>query len=362
MADRASYAAENVSPILSQMVPDVLKAMPSNMEAFMSGWLEARIDQQHVVPPDSDEELVVAKGGGKGKKGKAPPPPPGGFKKCSPDKWIVKLDLKEGQACGLGAVGQQTENLRAALDEKALDADNVDMSGIDPSAKATMMKCPRCELQIREDMMESHRSSHSGEILPWLFLGGARNADNGKELTVRTGITHILNLAHEVSHDRDARKEILRYNKKKAVPFVYKKMAWYDNDSQDILPFIDEALGFIRGARSERADARVLVHCVQGISRSASVVIAYLMMFEQKSLREAHAHTCSVRPIAEPRASFLDQLGNLEKRLFGISEPTLTSAEAFEGKTMLNVDLALKKDPDAKDKKEGYSWKALNKT
>merc|ERR1719436_1600754 len=113
-----------------------------------------------------------------------------------------------------------------------LEIEGVDLSGIDPTAKGETFKCPRCEKEILVCMEETHRNSHSAEVLPWLFLGAARNADNAKELTVRTGITHILNVAHETNQDHDAKKDWQIYNEEKCVPCTYKKVAWTDTRDQ----------------------------------------------------------------------------------------------------------------------------------
>jgi predicted protein tyrosine phosphatase len=53
------------------------------------------------------------------------------------------------------------------------------------------------------------------------------------------------------------------------------KLPLNDEPSEDLLRHLPMAVGFIGGALSE--GGRVLVHCFAGMSRSASVVIAYLM-------------------------------------------------------------------------------------
>jgi len=275
---------------------------------------------------------MASKGKGKG----APPPPK---VRTTPPKTVSNPPPKAGGVCGMAQLLQKTENVLETMEKNnSLEIEGVDLSSIDETAKAETVACPRCEKLIRVLDLPSHMTSHSSEILPWLFLGGSRNADNGKELTVRTGITHILNLAHECMIDRDARKEIEAYNQEHNVPFVYKKIEWYDVDGQDILPYLQEAIGFIHDSHNADSTHHVLVHCVQGISRSASVVVAYLMKYEGMSLREAHKFVKERRSIAEPRKTFVDQLGDFEKQIYGISAPTLTGEEAFEGVTQLKID------------------------
>ena len=59
----------------------------------------------------------------------------------------------------------------------------------------------------------------------------------------------------------------------------------------------------------------MLVHCVQGISRSASVVLAYLIKYEGMSTDAAVALVKRRRGIANPNAGFLRQLRAYEAAL-----------------------------------------------
>ena len=59
-------------------------------------------------------------------------------------------------------------------------------------------QCKRCEKWILIQDEVSHNNSHSTQILDWLYLGGSQNAGNLKELTVRTNISYILNVAIEL--------------------------------------------------------------------------------------------------------------------------------------------------------------------
>lgn len=62
---------------------------------------------------------------------------------------------------------------------------------------------------------------------------------------------------------------------------------------------------------------RTLVHCVAGVSRSASLCLAYLMKHERKTLREAYVKLASTRPVVRPNLAFWHQLMFYEYELFG---------------------------------------------
>ncbi len=59
----------------------------------------------------------------------------------------------------------------------------------------------------------------------------------------------------------------------------------------------------------------VLVHCIAGVSRSATIVIAYLMKINQMNLQNAYDFVISRRSCIEPNIGFLKQLNMFEKRL-----------------------------------------------
>lgn len=55
-------------------------------------------------------------------------------------------------------------------------------------------------------------------------------------------------------------------------------------------------------------DGVVLLHCNAGVSRSASIAIAYLMANEKIPFDDAFNRVKSVRPSVQPNAGFLVQL------------------------------------------------------
>lgn len=59
---------------------------------------------------------------------------------------------------------------------------------------------------------------------------------------------------------------------------------------------------------------RVLVHCAMGVSRSATVVLAFLMIYENMTLVDAIQTVQAHRDIC-PNSGFLSQLQVLDSRL-----------------------------------------------
>lgn len=270
---------------------------------------------------------------------KAPPPPP-------PSKWgaagAPPPKAKAKAATGGSSIDEMNARLGKLMGkmdaEATMEMEDVDTTGIDESAKEATFKCLRCEQDVRVSLAESHMNSHSSEILPWLFLGAYRNADNEIELTKRTQITHVLNLAHECNMRETCREEWLKFNTERGLPCEYRKISWTDTADQDILQLLNEAMSFIDESHKANPDHHVLVHCVQGISRSTSVVLAYLMRHERMSLRDAFTRVKSVRTIVAPREEFLEQLGRFECSEFDREQPTLLAADVYSGKVKLNVD------------------------
>ncbi|KAL3114202.1 hypothetical protein niasHT_014046 [Heterodera trifolii] len=70
-----------------------------------------------------------------------------------------------------------------------------------------------------------------------------------------------------------------------------------------------------------------LVHCVAGVSRSATLCIAYLMKHERMSLRQAYHYVKSARPIIRPNLGFWQQLVEYERKLRGHNTVTMVPAE-----------------------------------
>ncbi|EGN91985.1 hypothetical protein SERLA73DRAFT_17524, partial [Serpula lacrymans var. lacrymans S7.3] len=81
-----------------------------------------------------------------------------------------------------------------------------------------------------------------------------------------------------------------------------------DTSETDILKHLEITTAFINNALANSKDNKVLVHCFQGISRSATVVCAYLVATTSMHPTEAVAFVKAKRGIVCPNIGFRRQL------------------------------------------------------
>ena len=132
-------------------------------------------------------------------------------------------------------------------------------------------------------------------VKDFLWLGNSYAAANKEDLKSK-GIKKVLSV-----WDGNGPK----YNENE---FIHKKIKVADVYTFNIIKYFGECLNFIKG------DEKVFVHCLAGTSRSASVVIAYIMWSEKKTFSEAFDIVKSKRYIT-PNEGFIEQLKMFEKLL-----------------------------------------------
>ena len=134
------------------------------------------------------------------------------------------------------------------------------------------------------------------EITDKLYLGdllGAFNVEKLKSLGIKKVLSVIIGT----------------FSKYKESDNIIQKTIWVnDVPWQNIIKYFGECLNFIKG------DDKVLVHCAAGVSRSASIVIAYIMWDKKMSFEEAFEFVESKRNIG-PNNGFIEQLKLFEKEL-----------------------------------------------
>ena len=132
----------------------------------------------------------------------------------------------------------------------------------------------------------------ASKIFDDVFLGSEWNASNLQELECN-GIGHILNVTREIDNFFPGQ-------------FDYLNVRVYDDEATELLKHWDRTYKYIR--RAVESGSRVLVHCKMGVSRSASVVIAYAMKVKDLHLKEALHYVKERRACVKPNASFMHQL------------------------------------------------------
>ncbi|TFK39945.1 protein-tyrosine phosphatase-like protein [Crucibulum laeve] len=142
-------------------------------------------------------------------------------------------------------------------------------------------------------------------IVPRVYLSDAYTATNDEEL-VRLGITHVISV---IEYVLDIPKCIEDSNKL--------HIRLHDHPQADLLAHLDETTNFIQSALSENKTNKVLVHCFQGISRSATVVCAYLIATTDKTAPDSIAFVKAQRGIVCPNSGFQKQLGEYASKFIG---------------------------------------------
>nr|XP_058155084.1 dual specificity protein phosphatase 13 isoform X3 [Dasypus novemcinctus] len=148
--------------------------------------------------------------------------------------------------------------------------------------------------------------THVNEVWPNLFLGDAYAARD-KSTLAQLGITHIVNVAAGKCQVDTGAKFY------RGMPLEYYGIEADDNPFFDLSVYFLPVARYIRDALSDPR-GRVLVHCAMGVSRSATVVLAFLMICENMTLVEAIQVVQAHRDIC-PNSGFLRQLQVLDNRL-----------------------------------------------
>ena len=91
---------------------------------------------------------------------------------------------------------------------------------------------------------------------------------------------------------------------------MYMRVPIDDSPSQDIEPYFESTFEFIDKRVSQGKP--MLVHCAAGISRSVSIVIAYLIKKKGMSCDDAYTFVQQKRPQASPRLEFVVQLRRIK--------------------------------------------------
>ncbi|KAM3869479.1 dual specificity protein phosphatase 10 [Diretmus argenteus] len=138
-------------------------------------------------------------------------------------------------------------------------------------------------------------------ILPFLFLGNERDAQD-LDLLLHLNIGYVVNVTTHLP----------LYHLNSGL-VRYKRLPATDNSKQNLRQYFEEVFEFIEEAH-QRGQG-VLVHCQAGVSRSATIVIAYLMKHTLMTMTDAYKYVRSRRSVVSPNLNFMGQLLEFERDL-----------------------------------------------
>jgi len=141
------------------------------------------------------------------------------------------------------------------------------------------------------------------ELIPRLFICGV------------SALTPTNMKAFKISLIVNATKEVPNL---KALGEIQRIKLWIDDvQEEDLFPHFDVVADQIHAVIQDVEN--VLVHCVAGVSRSASICLAYLTKYHFRSLRAAYHLMCQKRAMVRPNLGFWRQLIHFEQLIKGNS-------------------------------------------
>ncbi|NXI35878.1 DS13B phosphatase, partial [Galbula dea] len=152
----------------------------------------------------------------------------------------------------------------------------------------------------------THSTGHVDEVWPNLYVGDLYVARDKAQLS-QMGISHVVDAAAGRFHIDTGPKFY------KDLTVDYYGVEAEDNPNFDLSIYFYPVAQYIKAALSSPR-GKVLVHCAMGISRSATLVLAFLMICENMSLVDAIQTVRSHRAIC-PNSGFLKQLQELDLQL-----------------------------------------------
>ncbi|XP_030630720.1 dual specificity phosphatase DUPD1-like [Chanos chanos] len=149
--------------------------------------------------------------------------------------------------------------------------------------------------------------THVNEVWPSVYIGDEETARDRYSLK-KMGVTHVLNAAEGERNSVDTGAEYYS-----GMDIEYYGIVAEDIPTFNLSQFFFPAAEFIDSVLSN-TDNKLLVHCVMGRSRSATIFLAYLMICKNMTVLDAIDHVKRRRRII-PNWGFLKQLRELDMYL-----------------------------------------------
>lgn len=151
----------------------------------------------------------------------------------------------------------------------------------------------------RPASLDIEEDSHFAKVSDFLYLGSDCAGMDDRKLAAHK-ITHIINATSKQPNYFEARENI-----------KYMRLGLRDVPSESIQRHLRPAFAFIEEAKE--SGGACLVHCKAGVSRSVTIVLAYLISIEGLSLAEGLMKVRKTRPWVAPNHGFMAQLLSLEE-------------------------------------------------
>jgi hypothetical protein len=152
--------------------------------------------------------------------------------------------------------------------------------------------------------IDSVCSVNGSKDLGEIFISDAVCAMD-KSLLKALNINYVLNVAESEVHTGPDYYSDIKAN--------YMGIKLVDLPQENISLYFDQVADFIHHCLSNHG--KIVVHCVMGISRSATCVIAYLIKYCGKDTFEAITFLRRKRGIINPNSGFIEQLRKFQLTL-----------------------------------------------
>ena len=229
---------------------------------------------------------------------------------------LTNFTRRYPQMCVLSQA-DRSDPLKKRPSSLVLQITNLSLSVQQQNNNDTLLSTPEDDSPVPKDLAPFH-------ILPHLSLGCRKIASCLPSLR-ESNISRILNVTSSVPNqfqDLDG--------------FTYKQIAVEDSHEVDMLQHFPEAFSFIEDARMK--GERVLVHCHAGMSRSVTIILAYLMKFYQHTLSSAYDFVKQKKSNISPNFSFMGQLLEYETLVHGSQEQPSPSDSGFGSSVTTPLD------------------------
>ena len=172
-------------------------------------------------------------------------------------------------------------------------------------------------------------------VMDNVYIGGEVAATD-KQLLNEKKITRIINCAKEI--DCKFQNQGIKYL----------KFDLNDYELQKIDDCFDKAHEFILQTPKNE---NILVHCMAGVSRSATIVLSYLIKCHKMNLNDAHKLLKEKRPQINPNSGFIRQLRVYERHLtekghFSLKENKLNNSVSASELSKSQSQLSLQSEGD----------------